>query len=402
MILSPSGQLIWFDQLPNAGFAYNFQEQQYQGQPVLTFWEGGSGRGAGYDVMLNNRYQQIATVQPGGGWLSDEHDFELTPAGTALITVQKLVPGDLRPVGGPRHGMVHDMGIQEVQVSTGQVVWQWDAMQHVSLGASYAGKPGRNPYDFLHMNSVQELPDGNLLVSSRHTWTVYEISRATGKVLWQLGGKHSSFRIGRGANFEWQHDAHLQPDGHTLTVFDNGSGRTVNERQSRALVIYLNFKTMRATLIHAYTNNPPLRSSSQGSIEPLPDGNAFVGWGYQPYFTEFSRSGRQLFSLHFPAPIQTYRAYRFQWWGLPTTMPSLAVAPTKAGTRVYASWNGATGVANWIVLGGSDQGSLSEVAEFPKASFETQIWLRTTQPYLQLQAVDQSGNVLGTSPTVSR
>jgi hypothetical protein len=252
------------------------------------------------------------------------------------------------------------------------------------------------------MNSVQQLPNGNLLVSSRHTWAVYEISRATGRILWQLGGKHSSFKLGPGVHFEWQHDAQLKPSGDTITVFDNGAGPTINERQSRALVIHLNFKTMRATLVRAYTNDPPLLSSSQGSVQPLPDGNTFVGWGYQPYFTEFSRRGRELFSLHFPAPIETYRAYRFKWRGEPATAPSLAVARTKAGTRVYASWNGATDVAAWVVLAGPSRSSLGEAAEFGKTGFETEKWVATTDPYVQVQAVSRAGEILGSSAVVSR
>ena len=94
---------------------------------------------------------------------------------------------------------------------------------------------GKAPYDFFHVNSIQLLPNGNLLVSARHTWTVYEINKKAGAIVWGLGGKRSSFGFGPGANFEWQHDAHLQPDG-TLTLFDNGAGPgRQHERQSRAL-----------------------------------------------------------------------------------------------------------------------------------------------------------------------
>jgi hypothetical protein len=402
MILGPTGKLIWFDQLPNRGYAYNFQVQSYQGQPVLTFFEGfGNGSQPGYDVILNDQYQRIATVRAGGGWLVEEHDFQITPAGTALIPTQKNVPDNLQSVGGPRHGSVHDDEIQEIQIATGQVLWEWDALKHVRLTASYAGKPGSSPYDFFHMNSVQELPNGNVLVSSRHTWTVYEISKATGKILWELGGKHSSFKIGPGANFEWQHDAQLQP-GNTVTLFDNGEGLTANESESRALRIHLNFNKRRATLVRAYTNNPPLLSASQGSVQPLPDGNTFVDWGYQPYFTEFGRRGHQLFSMHFPSPIQTYRAYRFQWSGQPTAPPSMALATTATGTRVFASWNGATDVAFWQILAGASPTTLSPVGQFPNQHFETAMWVQSTEPYFAVQALGQQRQALATSATANR
>jgi Arylsulfotransferase (ASST) len=400
MILGPSGKLIWFDQIPDGGYAYNVQVQSYQGQPVMTFWDASRAH-PGYDAILNDQYQQIATVRAGDGWLTEEHDFEITPEGTALITAQKNVPANLSSVGGPRRGIVHDAEIQEIDIATGQVLWHWDALKHVSLSASYDGTPGSAPYDYFHLNSVQQLPNGNVLVSARHTWTVYEISMKTGKVLWRLGGKHSSFKIGRGANFEWQHDARMQP-GNVLTVFDNGDGVTANEPESRALRIHLNFKTMRATLVRAYTNNPPLLSDSQGSVQPLADGNTFVDWGYQPYFTEFSRSGRQLFSMHFPSPIQTYRAFRFQWSGQPTTSPSIALATTAGGTRVYASWNGATDVSSWQILAGPSSTTLDPVGQFADKQFETAMWVASTEPSFAVQALGPQGQVLATSTVVSR
>jgi hypothetical protein len=400
MILSPTGQLIWFDQLSGREYGYDFEEQQYDGQPVLTYWQGGNSNGPGYDVILNSSYEQVATVQGANGWTSDEHDFEITPQGTALIVVQKNVPADLRSVGGPRHGMAHDMGIQEIQISTGQLLWQWDALRHVRLNETYSGKPGTSPYDFLHLNAVQQLPNGNLLVSARNTWTVYDLSKTTGRILWRLGGKRSSFKIGKGANFEWQHDAQMQPDG-TITLLDNAAaGPSPNEAQSRALRIHLSFKARRAKLVREYISKPSLISPSQGSIQPLADGNVFVDWGYHPYFTEFGRGGRELFSMHFPSPIQTYRALRFAWAGQPATLPTAAAARATTGTRVWASWNGATDVAAWQVLAGPSPSELSEVGQFPASGFETSMWVWNTEPYFAVAAVQAQGQVLATSAPV--
>ncbi len=402
VILSPSGRLVWFDQLPDQMYAYDVQVQSYDGQSVITFWQGrGSGFGAGYDVVLNHYYHQIATVRAGGGDQTDSHEFEITPNGHALITARALVHTDLSPVGGPRHGLLRDNLIQEIDIATGQVIWRWDAYHHVHLTESYAGKPTKEPYDFFHINSVQELANGNLLVSARHTWAVYEISKQTGRIVWVLGGKHSSFKLGRGANFEWQHDAHRQPDG-TITLFDDAAGLTANESQSRALRLRLDFKRKRAMLVRSYTNNPPLLSLSQGSMQVLADGDTFVGWGYQPYFTEFGRTGRQLFSLHFPAPVESYRGYRFQWWGQPTTPPSVAAVATHTGMRVYASWNGATDVASWRVLAGPSPTELNPVGQFARNNFESKASIAETQPYLAVQALNGSGAVLATSATISR
>lgn len=400
MIISPQGQLIWFSPLPNRGFAHDVAVQTYAGQTVLTYWQSSGG---GEGVILGHNYQQIVPpVHAGNGYGTGDHEFQLTPQGTALIVANRNVPANLTSVKGPRNGMVQDDAVQEINVATGQVVWQWDADSHLRFTASYGEKPGTSPWDFTHVNSIQQLPGGKLLVSIRNTWAVYEISKRSGRILWTLGGKHSSFKMGPGTTFEWQHDARMQRDG-TITVFDDGSdGIQNNERQSRALRIRLDFKHHRATLVHAYTNRPPLLSDSQGNVQVLPDGNTFVGWGEQPYFTEFSKSsGRQLFTVHFPAPLQSYRGYRFRWWGQPTTPPSVAASGTSSGTTLYASWNGATNVAGWQVLAGPGPGLLLPVEQFPTSnSFETQMNVSSTGPYFAVQALDIRGQVLGTSATI--
>jgi hypothetical protein len=399
LILGPSGNLLWFDALPNGGFAHDVKVQSYRGQSVMTFWQ---SYGGGVDVILNHSYQQIATVYAGNGYTTGDHEFEITAQGTALINAYRVIPANLRPVGGRRRGKLIDQAIQEIDIATGRVLWQWRARDHIRLTATYAGKPGSRPYDYLHMNSIQQLPDGNLLVSARHTWAVYEISKQTGRILWTLGGKHSSFKVGRGARFEWQHDAQMQADG-TITLLDNGDGPFAAERQSRALRIRLNHKRRRrASLVRAYVHRPPLLSPSQGAVQLLSDGNTFVGWGFKPYFTEFGPGGKQLFDAHFGPPLQSYRAFLAPWSGQPTTPPDVAAAATSTGTRVFASWNGATDLVAWRILAGPSRNALSVVGEFPRTDFETNMWVPSTQPLVAVEALGADGRILGTSNVVSR
>lgn len=403
VILNAEGQLIWFNPLPGGRFASDVTVQRYEGRSVLTYWQGyGGALPAGDYVILNHHYQTIAVVHPGTGYIADNHEFTITPRGTALICAYEIIPADLSSVGGPRQGRLVDSTIQEIDIATGRVLWQWQAYGHVRLTGSYAGKPGKDPYDFFHLNSIQELPDGNLLLSARHTWTVYEISKQTGAILWELGGKQSSFKFGPDARFEWQHDAHMQPDG-TVTVLDNGAGPgPQHERQSRGLQLRLDFKTHQATLIKAYSNDPSLLSSSQGNVQILPDRNVFVGWGATPYFTEFSASGRQLFSIYFQSPLQAYRASRFKWWGQPTTSPDIAVAATRQGTDVFASWNGDTQVDAWRVLAGVSPARLKAVGRFAKRNFETRLPVHGQEPYFAVEALGGRGQVLSTSAAAKR
>jgi hypothetical protein len=296
-----------------------------------------------------------------------------------------------------------DSIIQELDIATGQVLWEWHAYGHVPVSASSAGKPGRAPYDFFHLNSVQPLPGGKLLISARHTWSVYELDMASGRVLFTLGGKRSDFKLPAGAQFEWQHNATWQPDG-TITLLDNADGPTGSgtERESRALRLRLDLAARRATLVQSLADRPSLLASSQGNVQVLPDGNTFVGWGAQPYFTEFGRRGRQLFSLHFASQLQSYRGYRFPWWGQPTTPPAISVSATRRGATVYASWNGATTVAAWRVLAGSSPAQLFYAGQAPNTFFESTIQTFSARTYFEVQALDADGRVLGTSAVVKR
>jgi hypothetical protein len=408
MVLDPQGQLIWFEPLSGNGVARDVAVQRYHGQSVLTYWQGfGRAFGVGRDVVLDHSYKTIATVQGGNGFTADTHAFQITPQDTALVAVYRAQPADLSSVGGPRQGTIVNAGVQEIDIATGQVLWHWNALGHLHLTDGYMGKPGKAPYDAFHLNSVQQLPNGDVLVSVRNMWAVYEVNKRTGRIVWTLGGKHSSFKLGQGANFEWQHDAAMQPDG-SITLFDDGAALTdngliKNESQSRALRIHLDLKRRQATLLRAYTNHPALLSQSQGSMQLLADGNAFVGWGSEPYATEFGPSGAQLFSAHFPTPLQSYRAYRAPWSGQPTAPPSVAASATSQGTQVYASWNGATEVGSWQVLvGASPSGPLTPAGTFAKTFFETAMWVQSVQPYVAVQALDRAGRALGISAVVPR
>ncbi len=136
-----------------------------------------------------------------------------------------------------------------------------------------------------------------------------------------------------------------------------------------------------------------------GDTEPLPNGNVFVGWGTEPYLSEYSSSGKLLLEGEFPRPDLSYRATLEQWVGLPLTLPAAAARRTNAGkTTVYASWNGATAVVSWRVLAGSGAGSAGVVRSAARSGFETAI-ARAAGATLatRSQALDASGRVIGSS-----
>jgi Arylsulfotransferase (ASST) len=406
MIVDGRGSLIWFK--PVAGrrtTVADLKVQEYRDRPVLTWWQGYQNygdSGPNEDVIVNRSYRTIATVRAGNGLKADIHDFTLTPQGTALLTAYSEVRVNASRGGGPRNEIVANCFVQEIDIPTGNVLFQWDSLDHVPLRDSYVGPvsiPGAPFGDYFHINSVVQDSDGNLIISARNTWAIYKVDRRTGRVLWELGGKHSSFRMGPGTRTAYQHDATIHPGG-LISVFDNGDWPQVH-RESRAVLERINTSRRTATLVGQFEHSPALLSPWEGSAQPLAAGRMFVGWGGLPYFTEFDPRGRQIFGGRFVDFMSSYRAYEHSWSAQPSTRPTLAVIRTSAGdATVYASWNGATDVSRWRVLAGAKRNGLASVGGARRRGFETAVPVPTDQPYFAVQAIGSSGQLLAQSRTI--
>jgi hypothetical protein len=411
MILNDRGQVVWF--LPiNAKDVTDFRVQEYRGKPVLTWWRGRApnGVGGGYYQIYDTSYHKVADVHAGNGLIADLHEFHITPSGTALITVYHRRRQNLSAVGGPKAGMIFDGIVQEIDIATGRVQFEWHSFPEIGLKESYAKPPPASegkkapPYDYFHINSIDLEPNGNLLVSARNTHTIYEIDPKTKKVVWRLGGKRSDFKLGPGVRFSWQHDARRQPDG-TITLFDNGATPPV-EKFSRVLALRVDETARTATLVRSLHHPRRLLTPFEGNAEFLSNGHVFVGWGANPYFTEYDANGQVLFDAMIGrrgAPgteADTYRAYRFDWSAQMADTPAIS---TLAGTgKIYVSWNGATDVARWELLAGSAPESLSTVGVVAKSGFETAIPFPSTARYLAVRGLTAGGQAVGTSRTLKR
>jgi hypothetical protein len=398
-ILDGAGRPVWFNPVP--GQATDFRVQTYEGKRVLTWWQGPPeapvpGSGVGHGVIMDSSYRVIARVDAGFGTdTADLHEFQLTSRGTALLTVFRIVPANLSSVGGPADGKAVDGVVQEVDVATGKVLFTWHSIGHVALAESYAKPSNSSAFDYFHVNSIEEEPNGNLLVSARNTHAVYEIDKRTGAVLWRLGGKKSTFRMGPGTSFAWQHDARRLDDG-TITLFDDEAAPAVG-KESRGIQLRLDYAKRTATLVRADANGT--LAGSQGSVQRLDNGDLFVGWGAVPRLSEFSSSGATVFDATFSTGDDSYRAYRFAWNTTPPTRPAIAVAAD--GHKVWASWNGATEVARWRVLGGTNATNLTPIEAVPRHGFETKATLFATKPFLAVEALDAQGRVLAQSAVVT-
>ena len=361
MIVDDAGQLVWFRPVTGGRVAMDVRTQSYGGKPVLTWWEGrlfgGGGRGVG--MVLDERYKTVKRVQMGNGFAADSHEFTITPQGTALMNAWDAIE---RP-----EGKVLQSVVQEIDIATGLVLFEWHSAGNIAVSETYREREGT--WDYLHLNSIALDPAGDFVLSARSTNAIYKVSRATGQVVWRLGGKRSSFSFGAGASFALQHDARPQPDG-TLTLFDNAE-------RGRSRAITLRLDGTRAELARSLVHPSNLLSRTQGGMQPLPNGNTFVGWGSNRWFSEFDASGNLVLDGRLSSGNDSYRAYRGVWIGRPTTKPSVV----RRGGAMYVSWNGATDVAAWQV---------DRAAPVPRTGFETRVPNGTT-----VRALDADGNVLG-------
>ncbi len=404
MIAEQNGAMVWFRPLPPGDSASNFQVQQYEGKPVLTWWQGRIlevGFGQGEDQIYDTSYHHVATVYAGNGYHADLHEILLTPEGTAWIDAFDPIEMNLSSWGGKSDGVLTDSVIEEVDVKTGLVMWEWHALGHISPSESNNPAPKYSyPWDYVHINSISPGKDGDVLLSSRNTWTLYDVSIDGGGIRWRLGGSHSSFRQGPGTRFYWQHDAEFQPDG-LISVFDNGSDPP-KEKQSRGLLLDANTASHTVTLVKQFVNpTKTLLAESQGNTLSLPGGDWLMGYGGLPNFTEYDSSGHVLLDGTLGKNVQDFRTYLSPWSATPATRPALLAKAAGAGAlSVAVSWNGATQVASWRVLAGASATALAPAATAAKHGFQTTIAVPSAGPYVAVQALDASGAVLATSPTV--
>jgi hypothetical protein len=395
MIVDDAGEVVWFR--PTAPqTALNFRAAMYRGKPVLTWWEGKTtkGLGVGTHVIVDDTYREILRFPAGRGRAADLHELLLTPKGTALVTSYEKRTMDLSKLGGPKRHTVVGGIVQELELPSARVLFEWHSLDEVALEESHQ-KIGPE-FDYFHVNSIDLDTDGNYLVSARNTWALYKISRQTGKILWRLGGKRSDFAMGRGTRFAWQHDArHHGGEDRLVSLFDDEAAPPAGPR-SRAIVLELDHRRKRATLKRSYVHSGKLLAHALGSAQQLENGDMLVGWGTEPYITEFTEGGRVVFDAKLPHGGENYRAFRLPWTGRPAQPPKLAAH----NRMLYASWNGSTETASWQLRAGSAADALDPVASGPRQGFETAIAPPAGTVYAAVTALDGKGRPLATSNVV--
>ncbi|CAG7978213.1 unnamed protein product [Penicillium nalgiovense] len=418
MILNPDGELVWTQW--NGDTTQDFKVQRYKGEDYLTYWQGdttdGYGRGSWY--MLDSTYTQKYMVSPTGVYDGDLHDFQITSNDTAILMIYDPILMDLSSIGGPELGWFYDGMFQEINLETGELLFQWRVSNFYHPSDSYcpigdSGQTRTSGYDHSHINSVDKDDQGRYLVSMRHLHTVACIDGTTGDVLWSLGGKRNNFADasdGAATDFSWQHDARWQGPNR-LSLFDNAANNNDNlSAVSRGMIVDLDMEARQATLAQSFDHPHDMMAVSQGNVQVLDTGNVLVGWGHSAAFTEFSPEGDIVCNVHFGASafftfgrVVSYRVFKFDWVGNPLTIPDTAVTPES----VFVSWNGATEVAEWRVEAWDGENlrnmNFTAVDQVPRTGFETEIPLTSkVDSFFRVRAIDSNGESLGVTELLQR
>ena len=278
-------------------------------------------------------------VEPSGMPL-DQHDFRYLPNGDYLMLSDPVTQGvNLSGLGS--FGASEDMvgcDIQQVD-PTGAVTWHWSATDHLEPLRDtteietwpVAGIKVAVPFE---CNSLDVDANGDVLVSARQMDSVFLVSKATGAILWKMGGttytKDGAPYIAVTGDplgsFNEQHDARFLPNG-DISMFDDQSGTS---GPARAVVYSHDVAAGTATMVWQYLGTAA--SEKMGSFRILDDGSRVIGWGVSGAagraFTEVDADGNDLLDFSFPDGTQSYRAIK-----IPLSAFDINLLRASAGTH---------------------------------------------------------------------
>lgn len=382
----------------------------------IVSWEvDNSDKGSG--VILDKNYRVEAKVDV----LNDLHDFNMhefnvLPGGkTALACTYRSQEINMADFGRPtEQSWVVTGGFVELDTETSEVLVQWDSFDKISLLESNmfhawdepAGFPG---WDYVHINSVDKNEVGDYIISLRFTNTIYGISGEDGHIMWRLGGFESDFAMD--FTFSKQHDVKFVSSNgthHVISFLNNASDERENEENtSSALFVEMDTIARTAKVIKRINRPDSGLTRLRGNVQVLPNDNVFIGWSERGYQSEHAPNGDLLMTARFASQrYSTYRAYKGEFIGRPTTPPDLVASvygttDEDITTLIHVSWNGATDVAGWKFYAQAyDRGSPVYIGHANKTDFETMYIVDGYMDWITAEAIDKEGNVMSTSRVI--
>ncbi|KAI2832823.1 hypothetical protein CBS133816_1103 [Aspergillus niger] len=431
-IFRDDGELVWSGYSYYSIWATNFQKARWKGKDVLFCFEGDHnpayGHGHGHVTILDQHYETIRELRAGNHKIMDKHEFHVINEETALIQIYQPVPMDLTPWGASAEQQwIVDAIIQELDIATGDVLFEWSSLDHVlpdeailpiNPGQAGAGYNSSDAWDYFHINSVDKDTDGNYLISARDACAVHKINGSTGEIIWRLGGVKSDFELGPNVKFCFQHHARFvskDGDSEVISLYDNSAHGTENGRGhevhthpfSQGKIIKVNTATWKAFIVQAFQPPDGLLSKSQGGTQLLPNGNVLVNWGSEGALTEFRPDGTPILHAYMDSGflgegVENYRAFRYNWTGLPNETPAIVSLQNDEGTALYVSWNGDTETKFWRFYSVVDEyGSREFLGDAKRTGFETALSLPGRVIHaVSAEAIDSRGRVLTTTGSV--
>lgn len=433
-IFKDDGELVW------SGFSYfsiwatNFQAGTVNGEDVLFSFEGshnpGYGHGHGHITFLDKHYETTRELRAGNHKIIDKHEFHIVDGKTGLVQIYQPVPYDLTPYGATKKQQwIVNAIFQELDIQTGEVLFEWSSLDHVSPyesvlpvteGQAGSGFNSSDAWDYFHINSVDKDAEGNYLISARDAAAIYKVDGKSGDVIWKLGGlpgiTTSDFKSDKNLTFSFQHHArflHTSEDGtrQVFSLFDNSAhgsedknGKQVHYSDaSSGKIVEVDTASKRAKLLFNGVAPYDLLAKSQGSTQVLPNGNVLVNWGSSGAVTEYDPNETPIFHAFVDSGLladhtENYRAFKFNWTGIPNESIAVAFHTTDEGSKVYVSWNGDTRTTQWKLFEVSPNDDKTKISANTRDGFETVIHLAGgIQDPIVVQAFDKDGTFLGES-----
>ncbi|KAI4848896.1 hypothetical protein E4T44_03674 [Aureobasidium sp. EXF-8845] len=412
--------LIWVGSTMFPGRdAYDFKTAIYKGETMLSFIVSANEfypeQPGGMAVLIDSQYELVNMTLPLFNTPEfNIHEYRIIDNGSSVLTLYS------KPVL-VNQTWISDDGIAEIDLASGATLFRWSSLEHVPLKASNFHLPQadstteQRAWDWFHANSIDKDEDGDYLLSSRHTSSIFKISGSNGSILWTLSGKSPDFDHSNGFNFSWQHDARFLYENQTTSIisfFDN-AGVGINEESkttgnwSRAVVVELNtsVRPMTTRILHSYDRPDHEISIARGNMQTLPNSNRFIGWASHGLISEVTQDGTPVMEAKFQdGKMSTYRSYKFNFTGRPHLPPVTksvvyGSTPHTANTFHYISWNGATNVHSWNLYGAAKNSSdsFSLLAKVEKADFETMYMTKGYIAFVYVEAVGVDGKLMGCS-----
>lgn len=251
----------------------------------LTYYHGNLAR----YVVLDDKLRAIDTFGVEPPYITDFHEGYQVRGRRFLVlgTEERTIDMSTRVANGHYEAKVIGAVIQEFD-RYGRKTFEWKSLDHISpLEATTDVDLTNRRIDYIHVNSISEDTDRNLLVSCRNLDQVIKINKSTGQIMWRFGGSaalSSDFTILNDQNsgfngFSHQHTAMRARNG-DLIMFDNGNLRPVPF--SRAVAYKIDEDQKTATKTWEYISPEMQIASTMGSVQELSNGNILIGWGSTP------------------------------------------------------------------------------------------------------------------------